>query len=370
MNIYKIMSCVCVCFCIGCTSSVRNTKLNVDLNQKVLLDSVTEYLQLDSLILVSSDKYTITNFDRIIYHERNIYILDKMQYAVFKVNTSERNFQRIINYRGSAQNEYLCITDIAMDESENIYVFDSDSRKINQYDANGQFIKTIKVVSGTSITLSNNKIAINTNQTEDSQIAVYALSGELLYQVMPYKKRSLQYTLNDMGSIVGMKNKFLYTSSFDFNIYQANESGSTQFVTLNFGDKQFDVQKLKELDYLAYQKMLMQNSDKVMSFRNLCVYNNLIFFSTDSGEQLIYDTEQNIVMPISNVEAPYNILFSSPLSVNTDGRFCIALNNSNIREGYLPWFKTNDTKLPQLQPVKENEKKDDESFWLVMGHIR
>ena len=151
MNIYKIMSCVCVCFCIGCTSSVRNTKLNVDLNQKVLLDSVTEYLQLDSLILVSSDKYTITNFDRIIYHERNIYILDKMQYAVFKVNTSERNFQRIINYRGSAQNEYLCITDIAMDESENIYVFDSDSRKINQYDANGQFIKTIKVVSETSI---------------------------------------------------------------------------------------------------------------------------------------------------------------------------------------------------------------------------
>lgn len=364
------MSSVCVCFCISCTSPVRDTELNVDLDKKVLLDSVTEYLQLDSLILVSSDKYAITNFDRVIPHKANIYILDKMQNAVFKINTSDRNFQRIINCRGNAQNEYLSITDIGMDKSDNIYVFDSDSRKINQYDANGKFIKTINVVSGTSMALSSNKIAINTNQIDDSQITVYSLSGKLLYQVMPYEKNKLQYTLNDIGSLVAMQNNFLYTSSFDFNIYKADESGATQFVTLNFGDKEFDIQKLKDLDYLNYQKILIQNSDKVMSFCHLCVYNNLIFFSTDSGEQIIYDIEQNRVMPISNVEAPYNILFSSPLSVNTEGQFCIALNNSNIREGYFPWFKNKDTKLPQLQPVKENGKDNDESFWILLGHIR
>lgn len=369
MNKNKILLYIGLCFCIGCTDSVRNTEANVDLDKSISLDSVTEYLCPDSLVLVSSDELAIVNFDRIIRRNADVFVLDKMQQTVFKVNTSSKSLQRIINCMGSAQNEYTGITDIAIDESGNIYVFDSDSRKINRYNADGQFLGMINVVSGTSMALTERNIAINTNQLEDNQVVVFSLSGEQLYRTAPCDGQSWQYTLDDVGGIVALEDKFLYTTPFDFHIYQADKSGSMPFVLLNCGDRQFDVRELEGLDYLAYQKVLMKNSDKVMSFGHLCTYDNLIFLSADGGDQLMYDSKKNTVLTVSNVEAPYNTLFSSPVSVGADGKFCVALSDSNVREGYFTWFKSHETKLPQLQPAKECGV-DDYSFWLLMGHVR
>ena len=368
MNKYTIWAFVGLCMCVNCTNNVRSSKkVNVDLEQRISLDAVTDYLQPDSLVLVSSNEFAIANFDRTIRRGTDIYVLDKMQQAVFKVNTSSRSLQRIINCRGNAQNEYLSITDIAMDASNNIYVYDSDSRKINLYNADGKFLRTMHAVCGSSIALSDDEIVINTNQLEDNQIVVFSLSGELLYQTAPYVEQKQKYTLDDIGSIVALEDGFLYVTPFDFNIYQADETGYSPFVLLNCGESQFDVREMEGLDYLSYQRMLMKNSDKVMSFHHLCAYNNLIFFSTDRSDQLLYDTKKDSVVTISNVEAPYNTLFSSPVSVSRDGQFCVALSNTNIRDGYLSWFKTNKTKLPQLQPATEAAGND--SFWLLMGHV-
>ena len=368
MNKYTIWAFVGLCMCVNCTNNVRSSKkVNVDLEQRIPLNAVPDYLQPDSLVLVSSNEFAIANFDRTIRRGTDIYVLDKMQQAVFKVNTSSRSLQRIINCRGNAQNEYLGITDIAMDESNNIYVYDSDSRKINLYNADGKFLRTMHAVCGSSIALSDDEIVINTNQLEDNQIVVFSLSGELLYQTAPYVEQKQKYTLDDIGSIVALEDGFLYVTPFDFNIYQADETGYSPFVLLNCGESQFDVREMEGLDYLSYQRMLMKNSDKVMSFHHLCAYNNLIFFSTDRSDQLLYDTKKDSVVTISNVEAPYNTLFSSPVSVSRDGQFCVALSNTNIRDGYLSWFKTNKTKLPQLQPATEAA--GNNSFWLLMGHV-
>lgn len=370
MSKYKIFACLGMCFCISCNAPVKDIEVYVDLEKRISLDAVTDYLQPDSLICVSSGEHTIANFDRIIRRGEDVFILDKIQQVVFKANTSTRSLQRIVNCRGNAQNEYISITDIATDKDGNVYVFDSESRKINKYDANGRYLKTIGAVYGSSMAISDKEIAINTNQLDDNQVAVFSLSGELLYQTAPCNGQTQKYTLDDIGSVVAMGDKFLYTTSFDFNVYQADKDGAAPFVSLNLGGKQFDARELEKLDYPAYQKMLMSNSDKVMSLRYLCVYGNLIFLSTDDNTQLIYDTNRNTVLTISKVESPYNILFSSPLSVSADGQFCVALNSSNITDGYFPWFKTNETKLPQLQTEMGKAGQGDNSFWLLMGHAR
>lgn len=369
MNKGRVFVYLCMCLCIGCTDPAGSIEVHVDLDESTSLDAVTDYLQLDSLILVSSDEFAIVNCDRVIRCNADIFVLDKMQQAVFKVNTSSKSLQRIINSKGKAQNEYLSIADIAMDESGNIYVFDGDSRKINVYDSNGVFIRSTNVVYGTSMALSDNEIAINTNQLEDNQVVVFSPSGELLYQNEPYGEIP-QYSLDDVCGIARMNDNFLYTTSFDYNIYKTSKSGSMPFVSFSFGDNEFDVQELKGLDYPGFQDMLRKNSDKVMSLRHLCVCDNLVFLSTDRSDQLMYDVKKNAVVVLSNVEFPYSVLFASPVSVGKDGQFCVVVSDSNMRNAYFPWCNVNKTKLPQLPSKIEGNSTGMESFWLLMGHVR
>ncbi len=370
MNKYIFYFCLIACFCISCSTGTSPNHIEVNLDERLSLTSLNKYLQIDSLIPVSSDEYFIFHFDKIVQCNSNIYVLDKTQQAVFGINTSSKVLKRLINFRGAAKNEYIAITDIAVDEHNNIYVFDSDSRKINQYDTEGRFLRSIKVSCGTSIALSGeNEIAINSNQLEDDQIIVYSLTGELKYNIPPLSQLP-RYTLDDIGSVTSQKDKIIYTTPFDFNIYQADKKSNASLAFLNFGSYQFNVKDLEGLDYKEYQKMLLEENDKVMLLDHISAYKNLIFLSTDRNDQLIYDIENNSVIVLSNVETPYNIFFATPLSVNADGQFCTVISNSNICNGYSPWVETNGTKLPQLSCDRNYVNINNNTFWLLMGCIK
>lgn len=375
MSKYTLFLCLFTYFCVSCNTGISCSTdtspnhIEINLDERLSLRSLNNYLQIDSLIPISSDEYSIFHFDKIVHCNSDIYVLDKTQQAVFGINTSSKVLKRIINFRGAAKNEYIAITDIAVDEHNNIYVFDSDSKKINQYDKEGKFLRSIKVSYGTSIALSKeNEIAINSNQLENDQITVYTLTGELKYNI-PTQPQLPRYTLDDIGSITSQEDKIIYTTPFDFNIYQADKNSNASLALLNFGSYQFNVKDLEKLDYKEYQKLLLAENDKVMLLDHIGAYQNLVFLSTDRNDQLVYDIENNIVIVLSNVETPYNILFSTPLSVNADGQFCTVISNSNICNGYNPWVETNGTKLPQLSYTK-NHNINNNTFWLLMGCIK
>ncbi len=73
-----------------------------------------------------------------------------------------------------------------------------------------------------------------------------------------------RYTLDDIGSVTSQKDKIIYTTPFDFNIYQADKKSNASLAFLNFGSYQFNVKDLEGLDYKEYQKMLLEENDKVM----------------------------------------------------------------------------------------------------------
>lgn len=370
MNKSNIIIGLCAYLLTNCGGHTAPAHIDVDLNEKTSIESLEKYLQIDSLIPVSSDEYAIFRFDKMIRRSSDVYILDKAQQAVFVINTSSRSIHKVIDFRGAARNEYIDITDIAMDKNNNIYVFDSDSRKVNIYNTERKFINSIKVNSGTSIALSHdNEIAINANELEDEQVIVYSSSGEQSCRIEHPSQRP-QYTLDDIGSIASWGDEFIYTTPFDFNIYQTTGTSSVPLAFLSFGDKQFDVKELNGLDYGAYQKLLLKSTDKVMQLEHLSVYNDLIFFSTDRSDQLMYDNKEKTVTVLSNVESPYYILFSAPISVSENGEFCVALSHSNICNGYLPWVKTNGTKLPQLSSASDSANEGNNTFWLLMGYVK
>jgi hypothetical protein len=361
---------LCTFIIVGCTEKIKKVEVVADLENVISLDSVNNYLQIDSLIPISFSDLSIANIDKVIMSDSSVFILDKEQQVVFRVSIPTKSLQKIIDFRGRAQNEYISITDIAMDNSSTLYVFDSDSRKVNLYDVNGKYQRSMPADVGSSIAISStNDIGINTNQIGENILVVYSSSGELRYRI-PYPINASDHVLEDLGSVVSYGDKFVYTTPFDFSIYINQESTNDVLAEINCGINQFDVKKLRGLDYQEYLQVLLKESRKVKMFDHLNMYDYLLFLSTDRNDQLLYDIKKNKVVVISNVESPYNLLFSSPVSVSKDGQFCVVLNNTLVCDSYFSEIKYGRTKLPQLQPKGDIENTDDNTIWLLMGTVQ
>lgn len=355
---------------VGCNEDIRKFEIVADLENTIPFDSVKNYLVIDSLIPISPNGSSIVNIDKVVVEDSIVFILDKIQQAVFKVDVSTKTIQKLIECVGRAQNEYITITDIAIGDSSILYVFDSESQKVNLYDLEGKYQRSVKVVPGSSLSVSDtDEIAVNTNRMVDDILVVFSSSGELRYRI-PYSKRISKYILEDMGSVVPYKNGFIYTTPFDYSIYLSEQSTSNELCKISCGDNLFDVKKLKGLTYKDFQQLLLKESRKVLLFDHLNTYNHLLFFSTDRNDQLIYDMKKKKVVTVSNLEPPYNNLFSSPLSVSRNGKFCVVLSNSIICDVYFSWFENNYTKLPQLQPKEGFKQTSDDTIWLLTGTVR
>lgn len=369
-NIKIAIICFCLSLCFSCTSSSTSNNVNVDMENRLSLELANNYLQFDSLIRVSSKEFLISSFDKMIRYNSSLFVLDKMQQVVFKIDTSTKNVHKVISRLGKAKNEYIDITDIAIDDFCNIYVYDSESGKVNVYNKSGHYLRTINVVFGSSMAVSKqNEIAINSNQSEDDLIFVFSDSGKELYHTTP-DSQVPEHTFDEVGIISSFGNGFVYTRPFDFNVYQTNGASNTSLALFSFGEKQFDVNTLKGMDIRDFQKIMYKSTDKIMSLSHLCVYKDLLFFSTDKNDQVLFDMVRNDAFVLSNLERPYNILFYSLFSVNENGHFCSVISNDNIKNGYLPMIETNGAKQPQLR-ITRNEVDDDENaFWILMGKVK
>ena len=306
----------------GCTAQEEKKEIALDFESKVPLETVEEHLQIDSLVCISATGSFISKFDRMIPDGNQIYVLDAMQGVVFKVDLSSRTFSRFIDKAGSARDEYIGIADIAMDSQGNLLVYDSESAKVNVYDSSANYVRTVKVNCGTSLAVSpGGQIGINAGQMEEAQIFIYSADGAEEHRVR-HDVLYPNFSFDNVRGIAQWKDGFVFTVPFDYHIYMTEGESVIPLVSLNCGKKHCDVESLKKLDFMACREAVFGMSDKIMYFSNIAVYDGKFFLSTDLNDQLIYDSAQDSVIIVSNVEAPYNVLFSNPMFVNAKGQFC------------------------------------------------
>lgn len=369
-NIKSIICSLLIYSIVACVSPYTCNVIRVDLKEKMSIDSVTNYLHFDNLIRIPMHDYPVSSVDRMIRCDSYVYILDKSQSIVYKIDTSAKKIKKIIDNKGRAKNEYIEITDIAIDRSKNLYVYDCESEKVNIYDAEGNYLRSIKNVAyGSSIAVANNNnFAINSNYLEDDLIIVYSPTGKELYRLSP-QNRVTNHIFGDVASITSWNEEFIFTTPFDFNIYQTDNSKCVSMVSLDYGENGFDTDMLKGIDYKRFREVLHNNTNKIMSLRYLSQYKDYLFLSTEKNDQLIYNLTNNTIIELSNIEWPYRILFFSPMFVNKSGQFCSVVTNSNIKNGYLPSVEYQGTKLPQLEISLSDGDTDENTLWILMGRI-
>ena len=354
----------------SCTVQEEMKELTIDFETKVPLEVVEEHLQIDSLVCISANGCFISRFDKMIPSGDYIYVLDTMQDVVFKIDMPSKTFCRFIDKAGSARDEYIGITDIAVDVQGNLLVYDSESAKVNVYDSSANYVRTVKVNCGTSLAVSpEGQMGINAGQMEEAPIFVYSADGmgerrvrhDVLYP---------NFSFDNVRGIAQWKDGFVFTVPFDYHIYMTDGESVIPLVNLNCGKRQCDVESLKKLDFMACREAVFGMSDKIMYFSNIAVYDGKFFLSTDLNDQLLYDSEQDSVLVVSNVEAPYNILFSTPLFVNAKGQFCCVTTGSNMVNAYLPFIEVKGAKSPKLHVKREELGDSANSFWIMTGKVK
>lgn len=355
--------------CINCKTNENITVIDADFSSKTLLSKTEGTIDIDSMLPLKFEGL-YPSCDKIVLEGKTPLIFDKKRNMILSADLRNRKLTSIISYIGSAKNEYLKITDFAVDNFSNIYIYDSDSRKINVYTPEGEYLRSLKVVCGSSIVISDSKIFINCSSLEESQIAVYDINGKLLYNITPDSKPS-RYTLDNIGSITMFNGNIIYTNPFNNNIYSVTDKQSESLVQIDCGGELFDNNQLEGLNYKEFQNVLYKNYNKIMNFDHLSTYDNFIMLSTDRKDQLLIDIKKNKALVLSNMEPPYNILWSSIITMNNHGQLCTFVDNQNIVDAFLPWIKANQMAKPWMKNVLAyNGESNDNVVWLVMGHVK
>ncbi|MCI5450619.1 6-bladed beta-propeller, partial [bacterium] len=122
---------------VGCREPDVAEPTPIDWGSRVTTDQIEEVLQIDTILPISPNGCFIANYDKTMMDGKMVYVLDKMQNAIFSIDTEECQVRKLIDKRGSAQNEYVGISDFSLGHDGTLWVFDSDSRKVNVYGDDG-----------------------------------------------------------------------------------------------------------------------------------------------------------------------------------------------------------------------------------------
>ncbi len=355
-------------FCGGCGTTTPDP-IPVNLEDKnTTWEKAGKHFQIDELLPVSLGNTMIGNIDKILLHDAGLFVLDQMQNAIFLLNPDNGEVRTLLHRLGRAKDEYLSIDDFTVDNQGNLYILDNKSKKINQYNPDGKYLRTIQAGSGTAIAVADNgHIAVYRHIFDpENQIVIYDADGKEV-QSASTETPLPRILLSNGASVIKMQDQFLFCNPFENSLYLTTDDGCEKLTTFDFDPYNTDIERMRNLDPQEVNKVLM-NNDEVFFLHHLSHYKDLLFFSTSRQDVIVYDMKQQTASCVSATPSPYRILFAEPLSVDAKGRFCSILRDNNIRQGLFPLIEHDGSEIKALEEaLKQKDQRSD--FWLLKGHI-
>lgn len=343
--------------------------ITVDFNgNKTPRSEIEGYIQVRSLVPVKTEGLFLTSCNKAVVYDSLIYVSDQLQPMLFCINLNTMQMSLFLNKKGHAADEYISITDFDVDAMGNVYVFDSESQRINIYDSVGKFQRSMKATFGSSIAVSKKgEIALNCGHYNPENLAIiYSQEGKTLASI-PQDKDAHRLKPGSRGTIAPFGRGYVFTTPYDYSLRTITHKGEGCLVHFNLGDATFDASQIEGMEYPEFQKLLMNSSDKIMFMDNLSVSDGIVSFSTNRGDYMLYDREKERVLRLSKAEYPYNVLFTSTPYIR-EGRFCVLLSGSNIKNALIPMLKKKPTGNPAIDGALKDENSNAE-LWLMLGNL-
>lgn len=132
----------CILFACSVDKIDSTSEIHVKMPSSTSTVKLSDIARGSLILLPTSDSLIIDEIVRIYSSENYIYVSDVS--SVYKF-TRDGNFLTKLNEQGGGPDEYLNISDFFVDKEEHIWIFCRTTKKLYEFSAEHQFIKSIKV---------------------------------------------------------------------------------------------------------------------------------------------------------------------------------------------------------------------------------
>ena len=235
-------------FVLGCTQNTpeKSDTISIDIGSMKEKTYPPDFIQdVKYLKLETNDDCVISNLDKVLFKNEQIFILDRLEHAVFVFDLEGRFVRKYYHY-GKGSGEYINLWDFDLSKDGNlIYFMDNTLDKLFMYSIQDEFIKEVRLKFNTNsfacidtslIVFSQNNRP-NTNHPEFQNNLVFwdFKKEEVIKGFLPAERKRISYTMGN-SSLYSSNNQLYHCPYYGGNIYEITKKGITPFVTLTGGN--------------------------------------------------------------------------------------------------------------------------------------
>jgi hypothetical protein len=369
MKIYRLLIITTIVFLQGCIGHNQDSnkisytnvkKIDIVPNRKLQI-KLSEIADSISYVTLETDSNClIGTIDKLIYYKNNYYILDKsITKSLFCFNHLGK-FIFKIDKIGNGPGEYLYPTDFSLDTlNNNIFIYDSRSKKVNIYNKTGQFLNEIKfdeLYCESFEYLGDDIFGFYANYVPNYKyskrglffnLLLFNSNGDLSSKYFSFDKKlidSRKIIANPVYFSSNSFNKSLLYTQYCNTIFIVDSSGPKPCYLLNYGvqlterevaiisrnsKSEFEVEmKLQNSGYIRLITVLQTNNHLFLTYRfkdepHILVYSKNSEYVIEASNKFDVKSNKDYVIPIENdIDGGY---FYYPIS-STDKELLSVIN--------------------------------------------
>lgn len=348
-------------------SKKKENMISIDANRIKAIKFDELFNNIKIYPLLTSDSSLISQIQKVIYWNDELYILDRKQKAILIFDLKGK-FHRKLRKIGRGPGEYLDIADFTLNPYNSNIEF-VDGQNLFVYDNIGYFINKVKITNEklkavNEIEIISNDIIFFLMHDSYSQSAFYSVKNKEIIktqEIYPqWLKEKIPFTVYD--KLYRNGNEIIYVEGFSNKVYNINENGINLKYEWNFGRYNFEYEKspLSKMIKTATSEDIMNNhkpfvENYITLFRHNIENNKYIltdFLFKGIPASLLYNKNNENYLLFNGAFS--ELLFNSIVEFFEDEKLSIFIEPKTLKELPKDWFSVTNQEIIDKISISDN----------------
>lgn len=346
--------------CIGCQNSTEKKDITIKVDNDNITAKFSDlFATIDIIPLETQDSSLISSTDKMIWHNNQIFILDKTQQILF-VFDEKGKFLWKLDKAGRGPTEYLGIEDIVINpETDNIEIISSPGQYII-YNPQGDFMQAYKIPANAihaffpinkDLTAFYEKVQGNLliySKKENKIIRAKPMSEEFILRKTPY-----HYIISPFSCF---QQEILFLAADQKKVYKISQKTGeiTEKQSFNFGAQDHELRNLpkdQEMMYYITENKNLQKIYCISDFKETPDYMVVYYIYEKFWHTTFYN---KATQTTTTFNKPSGIMIYYPFDCNEQSLISIIPANIVERQVQKEWINQQEWEKIQQIPIDAN----------------